>query len=254
MEGLNVVILAAGKGKRMNNPDLPKVLNKINDKPLIYYVITIAHKLNANQIVVVIGHQGELVKNYIKTVFNSTKIIFVIQEQQLGTGHAVLVTEQNIDKTNAYTLILAGDVPNISAKTLNEFIGISIKNHNDISILSSIADNPYGYGRIIRNNINKVIKIQEHKDCNDEELKTKEINSGIILANTNILYKLLNLIKPNNNQNEYYLTDIVELGIINNLNVDAYCIANFNEIQGINTIEELKKAEIYKINMENINV
>lgn len=254
MDGLNVVILAAGKGKRMNNPNLPKVLNIINDKPLIYYVITTAHKLNANQIVVVIGHHGELVKDYITTVFNSTKIIFVIQEQQLGTGHAVLVTEPNIDKTNTYTLILAGDIPNISVKTLKEFIDISIKNQNDISVLSSISDNPFGYGRIIRNNNNHIIKIQEHKDCNDEELKTKEINSGIILAKTDILFKLLNLIKPNNNQNEYYLTDIVELGIINNLYVDAYCIANFNEIQGINTIEELKKAENYKINMENINV
>lgn len=254
MDGLNVVILAAGKGKRMNNPDLPKVLNKINDKPLIYYVITTAHKLNANQIVVVIGHQGELVKDYIKSVFDSNKIIFVIQEQQLGTGHAVLVTEQNIDKTNSYTLILAGDVPNISAKTLNEFIEKSIINQNDISVLSSNADNPYGYGRIIRNNNNHIIKIQEHKDCNEQELSIKEINSGILLAKTNILFKLLNLIKPNNNQNEYYLTDIVELGIINNLKVDAYGIANFNEIQGINTIEELKKAENYKKNMEITNV
>ncbi len=165
-----------------------------------------------------------------------------------------MVTEQNIDKTNSYTLILAGDVPNISAKTLNEFIEKSIINQNDISVLSSNADNPYGYGRIIRNNNNHIIKIQEHKDCNEQELSTKELNSGILLAKTNILFKLLNLIKPNNNQNEYYLTDIVELGIINNLNVDAYCIANFNEIQGINTIEELKKAENYKKNMEITNV
>ena len=214
MNLLSVVVLAAGKGKRMNNPELPKVLANINNFPLIYYVLNEVVKLSPLSTVLVTGHKGEMVREFVNTNFKGS-FHFAIQEPQLGTGHAVLITEKLFYNFIGNILILAGDVPNISASTLVEFI----HNHNisdsDISVLSALAPNPYGYGRIIRDGNNDFIKITEHKDANESELEINEINSGIILAKSDVLFDTLHLVGNNNNQNEYYLTDIIEIGLKN---------------------------------------
>lgn len=247
MNSLAVVILAAGKGKRMNNPDLPKVLAQINEKPLINYVINEVNQLEPSKIVVVIGHHGELVQNYVINNFN-LNLEFVTQEQQLGTAHAVKVTESILLDFEVNTLILAGDVPNMTSKTLNEFVRLHIDNNSDISVLSAITANPSGYGRIVRDENNNFIKITEHKDASEEILKINEINSGIILANNQLLFHLLNLVKNDNKQGEFYLTDIIELAKNENKKVFAFECADFDEIQGVNTLDELLKAENYKNN------
>lgn len=248
MNNLAIVILAAGKGKRMNNPDLPKVLALINNKPIINFVLSEVKKLEPKWLVLVIGHHGELVKEYVSKEFEND-IRFVVQEQQLGTGHAVKVTESELSNFDGNTLILAGDVPNMTANSLNKFIQSHEDNQSDISVLSATTENPHGYGRIVRNENNDFIKITEHKDASEEELKINEINSGIILAKNKLLFHLLNLIKNDNKQGEYYLTDIIELAKNENKNVFAFQSANFNEIQGVNTLEELQNAENYKNNI-----
>lgn len=245
MKNLAVVILAAGKGKRMNNPDLPKVLARINDKPLIHFVLSEISSLNPAKSVVVIGHHGEMVENYIKSNF-SIVVHFAIQEQQLGTGHAVLVSEFIMKEFDGNTLILAGDVPNITSQSLNIFINNHLKNNADISVLSAKTENPTGYGRIVRDNEGNFLKITEHKDASEVVLLIKEINSGIILADNKLLFTLLNLLTNDNKQGEYYLTDIIELAKNNDKKVFAFEVANFDEIQGVNTLEELKNAENYK--------
>ncbi len=248
MNELAIVILAAGKGKRMNNPEIPKVLAPINKRPLIYYVLNQVNMINPQNIVVVVGHKGELVKQYIKDTFPNQIINFVYQEQQLGTGHAVQVAYGILENFGGNTLILAGDVPNLNFHTILQFINQHNNNNADISVLSAIADNPFGYGRIVRNNNGDFIKITEQKDANQDELNINEINSGIILANNKILFKLLSQINNSNNQNEYYLTDIIEKAVEHQYKVYASSLANFSEIQGVNTSDELIKVENYMKN------
>ncbi len=245
---LAIVVLAAGKGKRMNNPDLPKVLAQINNKPIIHFVLSECKKLSPIKIVLVIGHYGELVKNYVNIEFENM-VDFVVQEQQLGTGHAVKVTDVELQNFEGDTLILAGDVPNITSNSLSEFIKSHNDNNADISVLSASTDNPHGYGRIVRDNSGNFMKITEHKDADKKVLEIKEINSGIILAKNQLLFHLLNLVKNNNNQGEFYLTDIIELAKNENKKVFAFETANFDEIQGVNTLLELLKAENYKNNI-----
>ena len=237
-----VLILAAGKGKRMNNPDIPKVLAKLSNNPLIYYVLKQTSLLEPLKTVVVVGHKKELVIDYCNNS-EFENIEFAYQEQQLGTGNAVLVTEKNLKDNNYSVLILAGDVPLLRANTLLSFIEKHKENSSDCSVLSTIAPNPSGYGRIVRDENGYFLRITEHKDANSDELNINEINSGIFLVNSQLLFDSLKKISNNNSQGEYYLTDII--GIMNNENrkVFAFDCAEFNELQGINTSEELKIAE-----------
>lgn len=246
MNKLAVVVLAAGKGKRMNNPDKAKVLAEINNNPLIYYVLKAIEPLKVQKTIVVVGHQSESVKKYINDNFEN--IDFALQSEQLGTGHAVMMTKELLNNFEGNVLILAGDVPNITSSTLKEFFSNHALQNNDISVLSANAPSPQGYGRIIRDNNNNFLKITEHKDCSEEELRINEINSGIIIAKAKLLFDCLNNIKNNNNQGEYYLTDIIELSKNNNKIVDANLCGDFYEIQGVNTIDELRNAELYKNN------
>ena len=247
---LAILILAAGKGKRMNNPEIPKVLVKLNNQPLLYYVLSQTQKLEPLKTVIVVGHKKEQVIEFC----NSTdlhsdespyKIEYAVQHQQLGTGNAVLVSEFNFDDNDYAVLILAGDVPLLRAETLSRFIQLHSDSHSDCSVLSTIAPNPFGYGRIVRDNEGNFLKITEQKDASEEIKQINEINSGIFLVNSKILFESLKKIKNNNAQNEYYLTDIVEILKNNNMNVNAFACAEFNELQGINTNEELLNAEKY---------
>lgn len=163
----SIVILAAGKGKRMNNPDYPKVLAEINEKPLIYYVLSQINNLEIDKTVVVVGHKSELVIDYINNS-EFKNIEFAFQNEQLGTGHAVMQAQDNFQNYDREILILAGDVPLLKAETLRKFINLHNEVNSDVSVLSTIAPNPSGYGRIVRDCDNNFLKIVEHKDASEE--------------------------------------------------------------------------------------
>ncbi|MDT3741053.1 MAG: sugar phosphate nucleotidyltransferase [Candidatus Kapabacteria bacterium] len=242
-----VVVLAAGLGKRMNNPNLPKVLAEIESKPLIYYVLSEVYNLNPSRIILVVGNLKELVIEYI----NNSKFMnieFVNQERQLGTGHAVDQAKSLLSEFEGDTLILAGDVPLLKSESLNRFINLHNAAGSDISVLSTSAPNPQGYGRIVRDKDGNFIKITEHKDADDDIRRIDEINSGIYVVNTQLLFESLSKVHNNNAQGEYYLTDIIEILKNDGKKVFAINSAPFNELQGINTSEELANAaEIYKL-------
>ncbi len=237
-----IVILAAGKGKRMNNPSMAKVMATLDDKPLISHVLIEAKKLSPEKIILVVGHQKESVIEYVTSI-GFDNITFVEQREQLGTGHAVNQAKPELVNFGGDVLILAGDVPLLSSGTLINFIENHKKNKSDVSVLSTIAPNPYGYGRIIRDVNGYFLKIVEEKDASDEERKVDEINSGIFLLKSNLLFESLNAVSNQNSQGEYYLTDIIEILKRKNARVYAFAGAEFDELQGINSPEDLKKVE-----------
>jgi UDP-N-acetylglucosamine diphosphorylase/glucosamine-1-phosphate N-acetyltransferase len=249
MENTNtsVIILAAGKGKRMNNPDSPKVLAEINDKPLIFYVLSQVVNLTDNKIILVVGHKSELVIDYIgKSDFQN--IEFAFQNEQLGTGHAVQQAESLLSEFDGDVLILAGDVPLLKSESLKKFINIHKEVKSDVSVLSTTAPDPSGYGRIVRDSDNNFLKIVEHKDANEDIKKIDEINSGIYIVNSKLIFNSLSKVSNKNSQGEYYLTDIIEVLKNEDKKVFAINAAPFVELQGINTVDELKRAsEMYNL-------
>ena len=174
---LSIVILAAGKGTRMNS-DLPKVLHKLNGKPLLDHVLDESELLNPREIILVVGFKKEHVISHTKNRINLKN---VTQIEQLGTGHAVLQTEEFLKDKKGHILILYGDVPNIKASTLEPIIDDHIKNNRDLTLITAELDDPTGYGRIIRDKNARLLKIVEEKDCNDNEKKIKEWNPGLSL-------------------------------------------------------------------------
>jgi len=240
---LCVVILAAGKGKRMNNPNLPKVLVEFNNRPLLDYVVKLSQSLKPKQIIVIVGHQKEKVIDFLSK-FNSNTIDFAEQNEQLGTGHAVQQAESKIlDEINDI-LILSGDVPLLTENTINEFIRMHNFYSSDASVLSSIAPIATGYGRIVRDLEGRFSRIVEEKDATEDEKQIKEINSGIYLIKKDLLFRALKSVQNNNAQNEYYLTDVISILYNQNKNVNAFCIAEFDEIQGVNNISDLKSLKL----------
>lgn len=252
---LNIIILAAGLGKRMMRPDIPKVLVELNNKPLIYYVLRTALSLNPAKICIIVGHKRELLIDYVKyeflkefNNFDPERIVFAVQEQQLGTGHATMCAENCFSKNqkDANILILSGDVPLIKAQTLSDFINVHNQNKADISVLSAITDNPYSYGRIVRDENNEFVEIVEEKDATEKIKLINEINSGMYFVKSDMLFNLLHQTNNTNNQNEYYLTDIIGICKKSEGKVIATQAANFDEIQGINTPEQLERISVFK--------
>ena len=231
-----IIILAAGKGTRMQS-NLPKVLHPINNKPMLLYVTDVAKTLNPDKIIVVIGYKKELI---IKALSNEN-IIFVEQKNQNGTASAINECIPSIKKFKGNILILSGDVPLITSKTLKEFINSHNQNKALASLISTDLDEPKGYGRIIKNNNNQLINIVEHKDANKNQLKINEINSGIYIIKSKLILEKIPLINNNNMQKEYYLTDI--FNFINEKHTSIFKVNDSNEIAGINNVDQLKKLE-----------
>ena len=234
---LAVIILAAGKGTRMNSA-LPKVLHKINGTPMIEIVINTAKKLFPKKIIAIIGYKKELVRDALK----SHKIEFAIQLEQNGTAHAVQQCNTQLKKFSGNILVLSGDVPGITDSTLNSFIDLHTENNSKASLISTNFDNPFGYGRVIRNKDNNFTKIVEQKDANKEEQLIGEINSGIYIFDSKTLFEKIHLIKNKNMQKEYYLTDI--FNYINKNEISVLLTENKDEIYGINTAEQLNKINV----------
>ena len=236
---LRVIILAAGKGTRMNS-DLPKVLHKLQGKALIDYVIDESELLDPKEIILVVGFKKEQV---IKHTKNRIHLKYVTQVEQLGTGHAVLQTKELLKNKKGHILILYGDVPNIKASTLMPIVDDHISNNRDLTLITAEIDDPSGYGRIIRDKNGNLLKIIEEKDCNNNEKKIKEWNPGIYIFKTKEVFRILNNIKTNNASKEYYLTDAIGLAQQSNMQIKAIKIANSGEVIGINTTDQLKELE-----------
>jgi UDP-N-acetylglucosamine diphosphorylase/glucosamine-1-phosphate N-acetyltransferase len=242
---LATVIMAAGKGKRMKNPDKSKVMFELKGKPMIDYVINLSLKIHSELIIPIVGYQKQSVIDYLQSEFvgDKGKIKFAHQDQQLGTGHAIMQTENILKDFDGSVLILSGDVPLLNYDTVMKFLNYHFDNGFTASLLSAVFENPFGYGRIIRNEKGKFIGIVEEKDATDEQRKIKEINSGIYIIDCKILFDALQTIKTDNAQGEYYLTDVFKYFRNNRMNIGAIPVDNNLEITGINTIEQLAELE-----------
>ncbi len=242
---LTTIILAAGKGKRMKNPDRSKVMYELKGKPMIQYVIDLALKINSLMIIPVVGHQKQAVINFLKEQYpeKSANIKFAHQDEQLGTGHAVMQTKDYLGNFDGDVLILSGDVPMLKYETVNDFIRFHNENKFDASLISAIFSDPGGYGRILRKDSGDFYDIREEKDCNEQEKKCKEINSGIYIIDSKILFDALKTLKTDNVQGEYYLTDVFRYFKSINKRIGAYPVKNVIEITGINTLEQLEELE-----------
>lgn len=237
------IILAAGKGSRMNS-NKPKVLHHIGGKSMINHVLDTAKQVSSQQFVV-IGNQAEAVKQHILQEKDNIKTVsFAQQKKQLGTGDAVLTALKEISakkqlQKNQLILILYGDVPLVSVPILQRLCQLC--NNHEIVLLSTKIDNPTGYGRIIRDGTESVIQIVEESDATSEQKKIKEINSGIMVARSQNLVQWLQEIDNKNNQQEYYLPDIVSNYVKGGFSVGAVCIDNSNEVSGVNS--QLQRAQ-----------
>jgi len=232
------LILAAGKGTRMKS-DLAKVLHVLNGKPLLHYSIEAAKKAGAEKIVAVIGHQADIVRK----VFAGSGCVFVEQNPQLGTGHAVLQAKDVLADYKGLTVILCGDVPLLKASTIKSLIDNHLANSAVVSVLTTVPPPPHAYGRIVKDDKGNVLKIVEHKDATEEEKKIGEINTGIYCVDTKFLFEALGKVTNHNQQGEYYLTDIVEIAVREGKKVKSFIASDYVEVMGINTLEELARAE-----------
>jgi UDP-N-acetylglucosamine diphosphorylase/glucosamine-1-phosphate N-acetyltransferase len=231
---LTIAILAAGQGKRMQS-DLPKVLHEVNGKALIGHVIESARTLNPQRIIAIIGYGRQQVIEYIQNY----QIEYVIQEEQLGTGHAVQQVEPLLADQDGHLLVLSGDVPLLRPSTLMRLFKKHINTQSCATILTAILDNPRGYGRIMRKADSTLDSIVEHKDCSEDQLLIKEINAGVYLFQIKFLFEALKAIDNNNIQGEYYLPDVLGYFTRSGEIVSDQIIENPLEISGVNTIEQL---------------
>ena len=230
---LNVVVLAAGKGTRMRS-SVPKVLHRLGGRALLDHVLSKALQLGADRSVVIYGHGGEAVRE----AFADTSAIFVMQEPQLGTGHAMQQALPHL-LPGGTTLVLYGDVPLTRIETLRQLLG----GDGDLALLTAGLGDPAGYGRIVRSKSGAIVRIVEEKDATPAQKRIQEINTGILCASTALLGRLLPRLRDRNAQKEYYLTDIVELALKAGSSVTAAHPAEEWEILGVNSREQLARLE-----------
>jgi bifunctional UDP-N-acetylglucosamine pyrophosphorylase/glucosamine-1-phosphate N-acetyltransferase len=230
---VNIVILAAGPGKRMHS-STPKVLHRLAGRAMLTHVFDAAKQLSPKVICVVYGHGGERVRQAV----NENGVVWVMQEPQLGTGHAVMQAAPHLDERWP-TLVLYGDVPLIRAETLKQLVEATGKG---LGLLSATLDRPTGYGRILRNG-KKVVGIVEEKDANAQQRALREINTGIVVAPTKKLKSWLAKLQNHNAQKEYYLTDIVALAAKERVSVTAIQAGAAWETLGVNSRAELAELE-----------
>lgn len=231
---LSVIILAAGAGTRMRSSK-PKVLHELAGIPMVEHVYNTSRGLGAKQVQVVYGHGGELLKEKCQHF----DVEWVLQDEQLGTAHAVQQASPNVSNEDI-ALILYGDVPLLKLETLDKLVN-KVSNNN-IALLTVKLDDPSGYGRIVREK-GKVISIIEHKDASEKLRIINEVNTGILAVRAAYLNECLSKIDNNNVQGEYYLTDLIALAVKDGNEVVTYEVENSYEVEGVNDRKQLARLE-----------
>jgi bifunctional UDP-N-acetylglucosamine pyrophosphorylase / glucosamine-1-phosphate N-acetyltransferase len=234
---LDILVLAAGKGTRMRS-DLPKVLHPVGGKALVQHVVDTARQVGGEQILIIVGHGAEKVEERMA----APDVKFVLQAQQLGTGHAVQQALPEL-RDDATVLILYGDVPLTRAETLQKLI--AQVNDTQMGLLTVNMQDPTGYGRIVRDPLGKVVAIVEHKDANEEQKQIREINTGIMAVKANHLRDWLPQLQNNNVQGEYYLTDIIAMAKASGVSIAVEQPAAVQEVEGINNRQQQAALERY---------
>lgn len=234
------IILAAGKGTRMKT-ELPKCAYPFCGKPMVKYIVENCQKCGINNINVVVGYKKEQIIEVLKD-----EVMYSVQDQQLGTGHAAMCCEHNLGDKEGLCLVFPGDMPLVDEIIINELIDIHLKNKNDLTVVTTVLDDAQAYGRIYREN-GLIKRIIEFKDANEEQRQIKEINSGLYCVDVQLMFEALKQIKNNNNSGEYYFTDIIEI-LGKDHRVDSYIVKDSYKLAGINDLVTLK--EIEKIYLE----
>lgn len=236
-EKLNILILAAGLGKRMKSQK-PKILFDLLGKPILGYILQTVKNIKNDKIIVLVGNKAEEVEGYLK----DKNVTIAYQKSQLGTGDAVKSAFEKFDERSS-VMVLAGDVPLITEKTLTSLYLSHQNNNNDITFITMELDNPYGYGRVVRDRSGKIKNIVEEKDADEDEKRIKEVNSGLYIFKYDFLKNNLHLLSNDNNQKEYYLTDLIKLGYMKNAKIETVKINDPSEVTGINDREQLSMTE-----------
>jgi bifunctional UDP-N-acetylglucosamine pyrophosphorylase / glucosamine-1-phosphate N-acetyltransferase len=234
MTDVHVVVLAAGKGTRMKSAR-PKVLHELAGLPVIEFVLATASRLSPRSTIVVIGHQGELVRGALAA---HGDVDFVVQEPQLGTAHALLTTEPLLRDESGTLILLSGDVPALHAKSLEELVRVHTDAGASATVLTAFVDDPHGYGRIVRDG-EKIARIVEEKDASPAERSIREINSGIYAFELSGLFDAVRSIGAANAQREFYLPDLIAVYRAAGKGVETVALTDAREIQGINSRAEL---------------
>lgn len=237
MKDLTAVILAAGKGTRMNSTT-PKVLHKVGGKPMLEYVMTAAYYAGAKKQVVVVGYQGEQVRAYV-----GDEVTVVEQKEQKGTAHAVLQAKDVLTDFDGTVMILCGDTPLVNGEDLKEFFIAHEQSGAVASVFTATMQDPTGYGRIIRDSAGNIEKIVEEKDANAEQRAVKEVNTGIYCIDNKVLFNVIAQVGCNNAQGEFYLTDIIDILGRSEQNVGAVRAKNADSTVGINSRRHLAQVE-----------
>ncbi|MGM7724477.1 bifunctional UDP-N-acetylglucosamine diphosphorylase/glucosamine-1-phosphate N-acetyltransferase GlmU [uncultured Metabacillus sp.] len=245
MENRYAVILAAGQGTRMKS-SLYKVLHSVCGKPMVQHVLDQVSKLELTKIVTVVGHGAEKVKSELGDASE-----YALQSEQLGTAHAVMQAASYLENEEGTTIVICGDTPLITSETMAALLTHHKETNAKATILTAKADDPTGYGRIVRNEAGTVEKIVEHKDATDAEREIAEINTGTYCFDNKELFKALSHVSNDNVQGEYYLPDVIEILKKEGKIVSAYQTASFDETLGVNDRIALSQAE--KIMKQRIN-
>ena len=247
MSAITSVILAAGQGKRMNS-SLPKVLHPLAGKPMISYSLDIVLSLGIEKRIVVLGHKIEIIRDIVKSI--DREVICVNQREQLGTGQALQEVEPYLSNFSGTVLVLSADVPLLKQSTLQRIINHQQNSPTCCTLLTTKLENPKGYGRIIRNESAEVVAIVEQTDLSKKEEQINEINGGIYCFNSKELFTALTSMRRDNEQKEYYLTDVIKIMRDSGCSIDSIILEDPTEIIGINTQEELSRVNqiMYKRN------
>ncbi|MEI7791967.1 MAG: sugar phosphate nucleotidyltransferase [Candidatus Berkelbacteria bacterium] len=243
MEKYAAIILAAGKGTRMgdvNGSPIPKVMFRLNEKPIIEYSVNCIKNAGINKVVLVVGYKREMVQEYF-----GDKVLYAVQEEQLGTGHAVSMAKDVLDGEAESLIVFGGDNPLIKPETVCSLINLYEKERPTIAMLSVVSDSlmDWAFGRIIRDENGEVDTIVEQKDCTDEQLKVKEGNPAFYIFDAAWLWGNITKLKTENVQHELYLTDMIHLAREQGKRIVAMPVSEENEALGINTQDQLKEAE-----------
>lgn len=244
---LKTLILAAGKGTRMKS-NIPKIIHKVNGMPMISKIINVLNNLNPEENILILGYKKE---DVLKVIGEDSS--YVLQNEQLGTGHAVMQAKEKLKDYDGDVMVLCGDTPLLKSETLKALFDFHKSTNATTTILTSIYENPFGYGRIVKEN-GFVRAIVEEKEATQKIKKIKEVNAGVYCFNAKELFKALDKIDNNNEKGEYYLTDVIGIQVKENKKVQSFILEDSQEILGVNSKVELALANQVLRERKNISL